>query len=163
MFDAWDQDSETGRTGSWISFPRAPEATRKWAEETAAAVPEDDNFRWMIERLDGTSVGTILTHSCNRRVGTFGYGVTIAREHWRQGYATEAIRIVLRYFFDELRYQKVTVQVYAFNEGSTKLHEQLGFQPEGRLRRMVYTDGQYHDVLVFGMTAEEFREKASAP
>lgn len=110
----------------------------------------------MIERLDGTLVGTILTHGCDRRVGTFSYGVSLAREHWRQGYATEAIRLVLRYFFAELRYQKVTVQVYAFNEGSIALHERLGFQQEGRLRRLVYTSGQHHAVLIYGMTREEF-------
>jgi RimJ/RimL family protein N-acetyltransferase len=40
-----------------------------------------------------------------------------------------------------------------------RLHESLGFQVEGRLRRMVYTDGGFHDEVVYGMTVEEFREK----
>ena len=156
IFDAWDQDDELGRSGSWIPFPRTPEATRRWTEETAAAEPVNDGFRWIIERRDGTPVGTILTHTCDRRVGSFGYGVALARAHWRHGYASEAIRLVLRYFFEELRYQKVTVQVYAFNEGSIALHERLGFQQEGRLRRLVFTGGEHHDLLVYGMTVEEF-------
>jgi RimJ/RimL family protein N-acetyltransferase len=37
-----------------------------------------------------------------------------------------------------------------------RLHEKLGFQLEGRLRRVVYTRGQYYDELYYGMTAEEF-------
>lgn len=155
-FEAWNQDDELGRSGSWIPFPQTPEATRRWTEETSAAGAENDGFRWIVEQLDGTPVGTILTHGCDRRVGTFSYGVSLAREHWRHGYATEAIRLVLRYFFEELRYQKVTVQVYAFNEGSIALHERLGFQQEGRLRRLVYTGSQHHDVLIYGMTREEF-------
>lgn len=50
--------------------------------------------------------------------------------HWRRGYASDAICIVLRYYFEELRYQKCTVSVYDFNESSLRLHEWLGFQVE---------------------------------
>jgi RimJ/RimL family protein N-acetyltransferase len=65
--------------------------------------------------------------------------------------------MVLRYFFEELRYQKVTIHVHSDNTPSARLHERLGFQLEGRLRRTVYTRGQHLDELVFGMTVEEFQ------
>ncbi len=65
----------------------------------------------------------------------------------------------LRYFFDELRYQKATVTVYSFNVASIRLHEKLGFQREGQIRRTVYTRGQYFDELFYGMTCEEFAER----
>jgi len=50
----------------------------------------------------------------------------------------------------------VTVEVHANNPASITLHERLGFQLEGRLRRMIYTEGQYYDALCYGMTVEEF-------
>jgi RimJ/RimL family protein N-acetyltransferase len=84
------------------------------------------------------------------------YGLAILPDHQRHGYATEAIRLVLRYYFQERRYQKVTVEVYSFNEPSILLHQALGFTLEGRLRRMIYTEGTYHDVLMFGLTDDEF-------
>jgi RimJ/RimL family protein N-acetyltransferase len=56
----------------------------------------------------------------------------------------------------ELRYQKVTVHIYSFAEPSVKLHESLGFQLEGRIRRAVFTNGQYFDELIYGLTKEEF-------
>jgi len=34
----------------------------------------------------------------------------------------------------------------------------LECQPEGRLRRNIYTDGAFHDELIFGLTREEFDE-----
>lgn len=55
-----------------------------------------------------------------------------------------------------LRYQKVTVYIYSFNERSMKIHESLGFQCEGRIRRAVYTNGNYYDEVLYGMTSEEF-------
>lgn len=62
----------------------------------------------------------------------------------------------MRYYFHELRYQKVTAIVYSFNGRSQRLHESLGFTLEGRLRRMAYTNGTLHDELYFGLTREEF-------
>ena len=46
--------------------------------------------------------------------------------------------------------------VYAFNERSPRFHEKLGCTYEGRLRRMVFTNGRHYDEIYFGMTAEEF-------
>jgi RimJ/RimL family protein N-acetyltransferase len=63
---------------------------------------------------------------------------------------------MLRYYFGELRYQKVVAEVYGFNDDSISFHESLGFVLEGRLRQMIYTGGEYHDMLMFGMTSEEF-------
>ncbi|MCO5217357.1 MAG: GNAT family N-acetyltransferase [Thermomicrobiales bacterium] len=41
---------------------------------------------------------------------------------------------------------------------ASKLHEKLGFVLEGRKRRHGYSHGQFHDMLLFGMTDDEFRE-----
>ena len=155
-FQRWDQDSELARLCYHIEFPRSAEGTKRFAAEAAVTGSKGQAYRWMIETLDGAPAGTINTHSCDPRHGTFGYGLAIAPEHWRRGFASEAICLVLAYYFRELRYQKATAHVYAFNEASIRLHEKLGFQLEGQLRRMVFTDGAYHDELVFGVTAEEF-------
>jgi RimJ/RimL family protein N-acetyltransferase len=158
LFFEWGQDTDVARADYFIEFPMSREAVRKWTAEQSSKEPKGDEYRWTIETLTGEPVGTINTHDCDPRVGTFRYGVAIGRAHWRKGYASEAIRLVLRYFFLELRYQKCTVEVYAFNEVSLQLHQKLGFCEEGRLRRTVYTGGQYYDEILLGMMAEEFAE-----
>jgi RimJ/RimL family protein N-acetyltransferase len=82
----------------------------------------------------------------------------IASEQRRKGYAREAILLVLKYYFEELRYQKVTISVHSNNEASLKLHEALGFKHEGIHRRTVFTEGRFYDNHWFGMTVEEFRQ-----
>ena len=101
-------------------------------------------------------VGDISTNHCDPRVGHLHYGVNIGRGHRRKGYASEAILLVLRYYFEELRYQKVTTTLYSFNDATIALHERLGFQQEGRIRRSIFTRGAYYDELLVGMTVEEF-------
>jgi RimJ/RimL family protein N-acetyltransferase len=154
-----EYDTAADRLGGNIQFPRSQEALRAKVEALTKEEPKDDAYLWIIEDRKSHAVGDINTFECHRRNGTFKYGLGILREHWRKGYAREAIAIVLRYFFGELRYQKATVHIYDFNTSSIKLHESLGFKHEGRLRRMVYTNGDHHDEVLMGMTKEEFDRK----
>ena len=157
---AWNFDDQQTRALYFIPFPQSREAVRRWAEQESARPIGDDNRRFTIARVaDDVVVGAITVHDADPRAGTFTYGVAVKRGEQRKGYASEAILLLLRYYFQERRYQKVTVTVYSFNEASIGLHEGLGFQREGRLRRMVYTNGAYHDHLLYGLTVEEFREK----
>ncbi|MCL5999388.1 MAG: GNAT family N-acetyltransferase [Chloroflexi bacterium] len=156
VFHKNDEDAEEARLCYEIPFPRSSAGARKWAAEVAQTPPHNDVYRLVIESAPGEVVGTLNTMACDRRCGTFKYGIAIFRPHWRKGYASEAIRLLLRYYFQELGYQKVTVHVYAFNDASLKLHQKLGFQIEGRLRRMIYTNGAYHDEYVLGLTSDEF-------
>jgi RimJ/RimL family protein N-acetyltransferase len=158
-FALWDLDSEGTRRSHFIPFPRSSEGSRRWAEQMATQAPTNDIFRWVIENRAGEMVGTIGSHSTEPRIGAFSYGLAVAREHQRKGYASDAVILVLRYFFEELRYQKCTVDIYSFNKPSILLHERLGFQHEGRIRRVVYTNGQHFDDVVMGITVEEFEAK----
>lgn len=155
-FHSNDHDSEGARLSDELHFPRSQDGTKAWAERQSSTAPDGDNVMLAIETLDGELVGSISTHECNPRHGTFKYGVAIFREHWRKGFASEAVMLLLRFYFEELRYQKVTAYVYAFNDGSIALHRHLGFVHEGTIRSMIYTRGQYFDQLVFGLTRDEY-------
>jgi len=153
-----DYDHESDRCCDEIHFPGNYDAALARVDSMSKREPDNDEFSWVIENKEATVVGSINTIDCNRRVGTFKYGLGIIRDYWRNGYAKDAIKVVLKYYFRELRYQKVTVSIYSFNERSIKLHESLGFQFEGRIRRAIFTNGNYYDEILYGMTCEEFDE-----
>lgn len=157
------RDTEAERFEDRIYFPASGAQQRALLERLAAREAKGDTFFWVIRDLHSRRIGNINTFDCDARVGAFKYALVIARQSRRQGYAREAIGIVLRYYFHELRYQKATVIVYAFNEASQRLHESLGFQLEGRVRRTVYTNGKHHDELYLGLTREEYDERYPDP
>lgn len=161
-FFRWNQDGDRARYLDFLWPPTSLASVEEWTAQQAKKGLENDCFHWLIETLQGEPAGTIATHDCRPRDGAFSYGVDIAAEHRRKGYASDAIRLVLRYYFDHLRYQKVTVSVHSDNLASIRLHEALGFQREGCLRRMCYQNGQYLDVLYYGMTVEEFHSAADS-
>jgi len=151
-----NSDTDLQRMGGIIGFPITKGKIKEKLEKVINKEPENDEYMWIIEDNEGNIVGDINTYTCNRRNGTFKYGIGLRKQYWGMGYAAEAVKIILRYYFRELRYQKVTPYIYSFNRNSAKLHEKLGFKEEGRLRRMLYTNGEYHDEIYFGMTKEEF-------
>ncbi len=158
-FFRWNQDTSLSRALDYVWPPGSSEHVKQWLQETMLKNGDDHKFFWVIETLAGEIAGSINSHTIARREGTFSYGVAVLPQHQRQGYAREAIDLLLRYFFFELRYQKVNTIVFSFNAGSIALHERLGFQLEGRLRRMGYTQGEYFDHLIYGLTKEEYTER----
>src|SRR5262245_50722879 len=111
LFIRWNLNSERARYLDFVWPPVSQASVRAWVEEQSNKKLEDDAFHWIIESPDGQPVGSISTHHCDPRYGTFSYGVDIDPAHHRKGYATEAIRLVIKYYFEEFRYQKVTVSV----------------------------------------------------
>ena len=159
-FWLWDEeDTDQSRNLYFIPPPGSQERQKRWAERESVQEKDGDNFRFIMENNEGQLVGCIDVNNCDPRVGHLHYGLNVAKEHRRKGYASEAILLVLRYYFQELRYQKATITLYSFNEATIRLHESLGYQLEGRIRRAVYTRSQYFDELLVGLTAEEFAEK----
>ncbi|WP_371680873.1 GNAT family N-acetyltransferase [Streptomyces sp. NBC_01276] len=143
--------------GDLVSPPRSAEGYRVWARERATAAPDADRFQLAVEAVGtGETVGAVGSHQADARTGWFEYGVTIGAEHRRQGYAAEAAVLLLRFMFEENRYHKCQVRIFAHNEASLALHRRLGFVEEGRLRELAYLSGRYHDVVMMGMLADEF-------
>lgn len=163
-FYRWNHDSDIQRTLDHVWFPSSLAGQREWTAKGSRPSGDRDDFFFVIESVkDKLVIGSISVAGSDRRTGAFRYGVAVMREHQGHGYAKEAILLVLRYYFKELRYQKVNVEIHEHNQGSVLLHKKLGFVREGCLRRVNYTDGKHSDVLLFGMTVEEFDRKFSMP
>ena len=158
LTDSEEPDTEIERYEDAIGYPLARTTSRAEMEKLIGTIDPDSFLFLLMENLQGEVVGYINSFDCERRPGTFKYALAVKHRFWRNGYGREAAQIFLRYYFRELRYQKCTSTVYAFNEASIRFHEALGFQLEGRLRNMIYTNGEYFDTLYFGITAAEWNE-----
>jgi RimJ/RimL family protein N-acetyltransferase len=153
-------DTADERSGWMVMPPRSRVATKKQFEERAEKRPGPETLEFHLaiaRREDDLMVGDINVHHVDQMNGTFSYGIALLPEHKGQGYAAEAVLLVLRFMFDERRFQKCEAQVWDYNNASLSLHRKLGFVEEGRLRRHLFLAGQYRDEVLFGMTDDEFR------
>ena len=150
-------DSESLRFLNYgMVLPSSPLDAQKFGERYAEFNNRDERIMFSIETLDGELVGGINIHSMDRKNGTFETGTRLYRPYRGRGYAFEAKKIVLRYAFHELRFQKYNIRCLETNAPMIRHAQRLGCQQEGRIRRHIYTDGRFYDELIFGLTCEEF-------
>lgn len=156
FFYRWNQETETQQQLDRIWFPSSLERQRQWTAKQSTKAIDDDCYFFVIENLDTAQVGMIHTRECDPQNGHFTYAVALKVEHRRKGYAQEAVNMILNYYFQELRYHKVTVDIFEYNTASVMLHEKLGFSKEGQLRQIRFAEGKYFDLLKYGLLRTEF-------
>lgn len=132
--------------------PRTAADQRARHEE---AVRDDDSLRLLVV-ADGDRVGLVTLSGVDGENGHAHLGYWIHPDHQRQGYARDAVTAVLDHAFGERRLRTVVAHVYAFNEGSVALLEDLGFERTGRYPDWEYHDGAFHDDLVYATTRDRW-------
>ena len=157
-----DYDTETQRRYDYIDFPLSNEQISQKLNNYDKQKTAKDDYLFVIETLDHKGAGFIITFDCDPRNGTFKYGLFMLEEFKGRHMGSEAVKIMLNYYFNELRYNKVNVYIYDYNTPSIHFHEKLGFLREGELRQMAYSSGAYHNIIFYGMTKDEFN-KANPP
>lgn len=109
-----------------------------------------------IENLKGENVGGINLNSIDERNGTFSIGIQIDKDYRGMGYGTRAVKILLQYAFFERRLNKFNNYVLEGNEASAAMLRKVGCVQEGVRRQVFYTNGRYHDSILFGLTKDEY-------
>ena len=72
-----------------------------------------------------------------------------------RGFGTDAVQLLLRHAFDDLRLRRVELSVFAGNAPAIRCYEKAGFSREGLLREAAYIDGKPTDVVVMGILHHE--------
>ena len=113
---------------------------------------------WVIEtdRL----IGSIRLHSLNKpdRRANLAIGIDDPSS-LGQGLGPEAVTLVLDYAFGTLGLHRISLRVIAYNARAIRAYEKCGFVVEGREREAAWVDGRWHDDVLMGLLAHEFRRQ----
>ncbi len=86
--------------------------------------------------------------------------IIINSEYQGQGYAQASILKGLDYAFKVLNMHKVYLYVDVSNAAAIHIYRKVGFVEEGHLRQHFFAEGAYHDSLVMGILAAEFKHQS---
>lgn len=123
----------------------------------------------IIER-DGDVVGDLMVRVENawaqgevaeRAVGVQAeLGWTLDPAHSGRGYATEAVRELLRICFEDLGLRRVTALCFADNAASWRLMERVGMRREAHnVADSLHRSGAWLDGYAYALLAEEWRAR----
>ena len=146
---------------SWYGEPvyATLEDTQGLLAKYIAAYDESEAcYRWgIIEKVSGECIGQtayFLVDSKNH-FGEIEY--CIGQAFQRKGYCAEAVRAIMAYGFERVRFHKLQVCHVPANEASRGVIRKCGFTYEGTLRDYFHADGGYCDRLYYSMLEREWK------
>lgn len=148
---------EVSRWGSWHPADRSD-----WHDLLAARLRD-----LLVVELDGRVVGDLMVRvepAWSQREVAEGaveqqaeLGWTLSPEVGGQGYATEAVREVLRLCFEDLRLRRVVADAFAANEPSVRLAERVGMRRElHAVGDALHRDLGWVDSVGYALLADEW-------
>ena len=105
-----------------------------------------------------TCIGSIGSHKIDWLNRKLEFGYWIAREFQGRGIITEASRAFIDHAFQEWKMNRVEIHCATGNVRSCAVPKRLGFQLDGTMRHAQLLNGQYVDILVFGLLAQEWKD-----
>jgi RimJ/RimL family protein N-acetyltransferase len=157
-FSRWNQDTE------WLRLldtdpPRMFSAKKwqAWLEKDLEKSVSNEIF-FAIRTLEGDPlIGFIGLFDLFMQHGDTLVAIALGeREYWGKGYGTDAMRIILRYAFNELNLRRVGLIVFEYNPRAIRSYEKAGFQLEGTVRKVILRDGKRWDFRYMGILREEW-------
>ena len=118
--------------------------------------PADHLAPFAIE-AEGQYIGHCELWNVGDRYGNLALTISIgARACWGKGYGREVVRLLLGYGFHYLGARRIHLEVQAKNERALRCFRACGFVEEGRLRKEVWVEGEYTDLVRMSLLREEW-------
>ncbi len=139
------------------SFPISKREQQEWFANCKNSL---SRLRYTIVTADDGPVGMIGLRDIDWKNGSAsGLGMRIAKKEIRtKGLATDAWMTLMRYAFDELRLNRINGSALDYNVISQHVCTKVGFKEEGRQRKAIFKNGEYHDLILYGCLKSDYEE-----
>jgi RimJ/RimL family protein N-acetyltransferase len=104
-----------------------------------------------------TPIGLIELNNIDWKNRNAEIGIFIAYENLRnKGFGSDTLKVIINYAFNELNLFKLYAKIAEDNYPSIKLFEKFNFKKEAVLRKNIFKNNEYIDLLIYGLLKEEF-------
>jgi RimJ/RimL family protein N-acetyltransferase len=112
---------------------------------------------WAVDNRGGCLIGRISLREIDTRKAQARLGITFGAPYIGQGLGTEALALFLDYYFNDLGFQAMLLDVAAPNQRAVRSYERLGFsfigsdwrEADSRFDRRLLDDPRYADIHKF--------------
>ena len=114
----------------------------------------------LVLRETGKMIGTVGFTSFDLPNRSAEIGYVISPDYQGRGYATEAVKRILAYGFEECALARISAVCMKGNIASLRVMEKCGMKREGILRSAVYAKGEMKDVHLSAIIDRDYFSKA---
>lgn len=119
----------------------------------------DQAYPFLIVMNDnGHIIGAMNVNNISRGAAQFAtLGYWLGENSQRQGYMTEAGRLIMAHAFTALKLHRLCAAALPENTRSRSLLTRLGFKEEGFAARYIQIDGLWRDHVLYGLPVEDWK------
>ena len=137
--------------------PHTPKDARQWIRKTASMARSDSGYYLGIALADSDEViGVIGLRNLKRADKKAELTYWLGRRFWKKGLMSQAVPLMLRFAFRELKLNRVHALVHERNTGSIKVLEKTGFTREAVYRKASFKGRRWGNIYGFGILKDEF-------
>ncbi|MCL2531130.1 MAG: GNAT family N-acetyltransferase [Oscillospiraceae bacterium] len=156
MFNNWASDSEVNKYLTWPTHTSVS-ASQAVIESWLPLYEKPSHYSWAIELKEiGQPIGSIAAVELRDATKMVHIGYCIGQPWWRQGYMTEALRELIRFFFEEVGMNRIESCHDPRNPNSGKVMLKCGLQVEGTMRQNDRNNQGICDTIRYAMLAEDY-------
>ncbi len=126
VFECWESDPDVARYMFWTSHNDINK-TIKWINKEISKINSDDWYRWaFISKTTNELLGTGILY-WEEEYGKYEIAYNLGKKYWGYGYATEAMREIIRFAKEDLKIREIMGRHAKENPASGNVLEKLGF------------------------------------
>jgi len=144
-------DSVTNKYQGWI--PKTNDEVKAFIAKVSPAINIPGTwFQFIILLNDSnTVIGDIGIHFSDTDNSQVEIGCTLDKSFQGNGYATEALKQVIVFLFNDLNKDKIITSIDPRNIKSINLVEKTGFKKEALFEKSLLIDGELVDDLIYSI------------
>jgi len=114
----------------------------------------------IIDKQTDKHIGNVALQQIDLLNGSAELAILIgAKEYWGRGLSKEAGLLTMKHGFQEINLHRIYCGTSAANIAMQKLAQYLGMTEEGRRKEAQFKNGQYYDIVEYGVLKNDFLNK----
>jgi len=149
---------ELGQWLSWCHPDYSIQDTLQFLNSRGEAFQRDGEYAFAIlERDGGRLVGATGINQIDRAALRANLGYWLRTSATRRGYATQATKLVARWAFEVLEFQRIEIVAATGNRASQNVAARVGATREAVARNRLRVHGVQHDAVIFSLVPSDLR------
>ncbi|MEP2237394.1 MAG: GNAT family N-acetyltransferase [Maribacter sp.] len=143
-----------------LGIPNSLEETKQVIEPWIVANNEVEitNYTFAIQHKQRNEfIGLFGLRLGSKKYGRAEVWYKLHIDYWKQGYATEALKAMLNFGFDNLNLHRIEAGCAVYNLGSARVMEKVGMTKEGRKRQILPLKSGWADSFEYAILKSDTR------
>ena len=158
MFNNWCNNSEVTKYLTWPTHSDIA-VTQGFMKTRLDNYAKENFYSWAMElKVTGHVIGTIAAVNQREDIQSVTIGYAMGRAWWNRGYMSEALRAVIRFFFEECGMNRVEAQHDPRNPGSGRVMQKAGMIYEGTLCQAGMNNQGICDEVCYAILANDYNK-----